>query len=248
VHVSPCTNCRLDKIPCVRRPPRKPSMTPRSRPRLTTKNIDHSTHSALGLTLATERPGSPRSQEFPPPNMNRLPFSYYVLLNGAPLGRLDENEIAILESRGCLHLPSRPVTESLIVHYFLYIHPSLPILDEPEFWRMYSRPEEYSGQFSLTLFQAMLFAAAPFVPEYVVRQCGFDSLLAAREALYCRAKVSGSPLHTSTTENTKTGTIAPPESVTGQRSCCERTDCTAVELLQLKHGFDEQFELAYNRH
>ncbi|KAL3485065.1 fungal-specific transcription factor domain-containing protein [Aspergillus germanicus] len=189
VHVSPCTNCRLDKIPCVRRPPRKPSMTPRSRPRLTTKNIDHSTHSALGLTLATERPGSPRSQEFPPANINRLPFSYYVLLNGAPLGRLDENEIAILESRGCLHLPSRPVTESLIVHYFLYIHPSLPILDEPEFWRMYSRPEEYSGQFSLTLFQAMLFAAAPFVPEYVVRQCGFDSLLAAREALYCRAKL-----------------------------------------------------------
>ncbi|KAL2802337.1 hypothetical protein BJX63DRAFT_118467 [Aspergillus granulosus] len=190
VHVSPCTNCRLDKIPCIRRPPRKPSSAiGRPRARLTTKNIDNSTHSALGLVLTAESNVNFSPEEFPPPNMNRLPFSYYAFLDGTPLGRLHENDIALLESRGCLHLPSRPVTDSLLVHYFLYIHPSLPMLDEKGFWRLYRQPDQCIGQFSLNLFQAMLFAAVPFAPEYVAKECGFDSLLAAREAFYSRAEL-----------------------------------------------------------
>ncbi|KAL2802814.1 hypothetical protein BJX63DRAFT_97977 [Aspergillus granulosus] len=191
VHVSPCTNCRLDRIPCIRRPPRKPSLATgrTSRARLTTKNIDNTTHSALGLVLKADSGMNLVPEEFPPPNMNRLPFSYYAFLDGTQLGRLHENDIAVLESRGCLHLPSRPVTESLLVHYFLYIHPSLPMLDEKDFWRLYREPHQCIGQFSLNLFQAILFAAVPFAPEYVANECGFDSLLAAREAFYSRAEL-----------------------------------------------------------
>jgi hypothetical protein len=36
----------------------------------------------------------------------------------------------------------------------------------------------------------MLFAAVPFVPEYVAKECGFESLLVVREAFYSRAEVS----------------------------------------------------------
>ena len=89
-------------------------------------------------------------------------FSYYSALEVKELSRLAPGDVRYLESKGCLHLPSRPYLDLFIRHYFLHVHPCMPVLDEGQFWDMYSNMcdnREGTDKISLLLFQAMLFAA-----------------------------------------------------------------------------------------
>ena len=69
-----------------------------------------------------------------------------------------------LESQGCYRIPSAPVLKTFMHHYFLYVHPMLPVLNEGDFWDLHF-PEiqttSKTRQPSILLLQAMLFAACP---------------------------------------------------------------------------------------
>jgi hypothetical protein len=68
-----------------------------------------------------------------------------------------------LRMQKSLYVPERPVLESFLRHYFLYVHPCMPVVDEARFWEIYHGDDESSSptqEFSLLLFQAMLFAAS----------------------------------------------------------------------------------------
>ncbi|KAL4866572.1 hypothetical protein BDV12DRAFT_199051 [Aspergillus spectabilis] len=194
----PCTNCRLDRIDCIKRAPRKPGSY-RGGARSRNKNYEDPVHFALGLIPSNETLSNSNAQKdsagpsvlnnISTANMNRLPFIFYTFLDASSIRRLQENEVAFLESQGCLHLPSRPVVETLLSHYFLYVHPCLPLVDEGGIWRMYREPDQHKGQLSLLLFQAMLFSAVPFIPEYVAKECGFASLVTARDDFYRKANL-----------------------------------------------------------
>lgn len=69
-------------------------------------------------------------------------------------------DIAYLEYQKCLHIPSGSFLEALISHYFLYVHPCLPIINEADFWKMFRHSEYSDPSFSLLVFQAMLFVAS----------------------------------------------------------------------------------------
>ncbi|KXH45059.1 fungal specific transcription factor domain-containing protein [Colletotrichum simmondsii] len=61
-----------------------------------------------------------------------------------------------LEQQGCLHIPTPTILDDFVRHYFLYVHPILPIIDEGAFWDIYSqRPKSQSwgDNVSLLLFQ-----------------------------------------------------------------------------------------------
>jgi hypothetical protein len=199
-HGVPCTNCRLDKFHCIKRLPKNADGR-KPRGKYQKRDCDGPAHLAYGLIpgggqvsdFSAVSPAGPSAlTSVPTVNMNRLPFVYYAFLDGSHIGGLPEKEALLLESQGCLHLPSRPVVETLLSHYFLFVHPTLPLVDEWTVWLMYRQPYLQKGKLPLLLFQAMLFAAIPFVPEYVAQECGFPSLVTARDDFYRKANVSES--------------------------------------------------------
>ncbi|GAQ12308.1 hypothetical protein ALT_9629 [Aspergillus lentulus] len=197
MHGVPCTNCRLDKVHCTKRPPRNATgRNPRGKSQR--QACDGPAHLAYGLSPSGEQvsetsavlPAGPSALTSAlMVNINRLPVAYYAFVDLSPIGHLPENEVLFLESQGCLHLPSRPVVETLLSHYFLYVHPTLPLVDESWMWLVYRQADQHKGELPLLLFHSMLFAAVPFVPEYVAKECGFPSLLTARDDFYRKANM-----------------------------------------------------------
>ncbi|KFY50176.1 hypothetical protein V496_09537 [Pseudogymnoascus sp. VKM F-4515 (FW-2607)] len=119
-------------------------------------------------------------------------FSYYRFLEVKELAKLSPSDVRYLESKGCLHVPSGTHLDQFIQHYFLHVHPCTPLLDEGQFWGMYSNTQDDSkgtNRISLLLFQAILFSAATFVPLSTIRACGFHNYYTAREVLYERARL-----------------------------------------------------------
>lgn len=90
-------------------------------------------------------------------------FSYYPFLKLGTLTKLHPDDVRYLEMKGCLHVPSRPNLDQFIRQYFLHVHPCMPILDEGDFWDMYSSVRDEKNKtfgIPLVVFQAMLFTAS----------------------------------------------------------------------------------------
>ncbi|KAI9367178.1 fungal-specific transcription factor domain-containing protein [Aspergillus egyptiacus] len=100
----------------------------------------------------------------------------------------DPVKVTFIRSQGQLRVPIQDVLDVFTKHYFLYVHPCLPVIDEAVFWRKYRCVDGSAGKISTLLFQAMLFAASSFVPLEAAKECGYSSLLSARDDLYRRAK------------------------------------------------------------
>ncbi|KAL5051562.1 hypothetical protein BDW71DRAFT_55898 [Aspergillus fruticulosus] len=96
--------------------------------------------------------------------------------------------LTFVKSQMALRVPIQEVLDILVKHYFLYVHPFLPVVDEAVFWTKYRSLDASAGKISTLLFQTMLFAASPFIPIEAAKVCGYDSLISARDDLYRRAK------------------------------------------------------------
>lgn len=70
-----------------------------------------------------------------------------------------------LNSQGCLRVPAKPILDEFVRHYFLYVHPLLPLLNEADFWRAYNPAQTETcsnsggSPVSLLLLQAIMFAS-----------------------------------------------------------------------------------------
>ncbi|KAL3454367.1 hypothetical protein BJX65DRAFT_727 [Aspergillus insuetus] len=185
----PCTNCRFNGKLCQvflgGRTSRKQLTLSRSRPE------------ALRVTQSrTEPPGRHASQSRSPSPCMRwaadgasLPLSYFKFLERPVLDELNPVERSVLETQECLHFPKKTELGIFFHHYFLYVHPLLPVLDEASFWTAYQRPLQGSPKLPVLLVRAMLFAASCFVPTEVLHQCGYESPIAARDDLYRKTKL-----------------------------------------------------------
>ena len=69
---------------------------------------------------------------------------------------MSQHDVYFLDTQGCFKVPNRQALDEFVREYFLHVHPSLPLIDESAFWKMYSG----NGSFSLFLFQAMLFGSS----------------------------------------------------------------------------------------
>lgn len=104
---------------------------------------------------------------------NEVLFSSYQFLEQEDFLTLQAEDIRYLKMKRCLYVPRRSLLDEFVRGYFQYIHPLLPVLDESEFWHLYSSPEESSGRvkrMSLFTFQAMLCAscAVSLVSQYIL--------------------------------------------------------------------------------
>ncbi|KAJ0418680.1 hypothetical protein BJY00DRAFT_324838 [Aspergillus carlsbadensis] len=176
----PCTNCRLDSHPCQAftggRDRRKQLSLCRVRVRAAESK------SQLPQDASTVPTGRSRAVQ--------VRYSSYACIQPLDLGGWGVDEaLPILERAGCLDLPDKADLEVLVRHYFLYVHPFSPAIDEAAFWRVYKNPRQGDRLIPLFLFRAMIFSASCFVPAEVANRGGYGSLLDARDDLYSRAKL-----------------------------------------------------------
>lgn len=120
-------------------------------------------------------------------------YSYFHFLAVSNLPNIPPQDVNFLETQGCLRVPTRTLLDEFFHQYFLHVHPLLPLINEGEFWVMYShgmaRGNAHSGRFSLLVFQAILFASCNFVSKSTIRALGFSNIRTARASLYRRAKL-----------------------------------------------------------
>ncbi|KAL4964936.1 Zn(II)2Cys6 transcription factor [Aspergillus stella-maris] len=114
-------------------------------------------------------------------------FATYHFLELRGLKTLDREDIAFLASKGCLSIPEKSVLDEFVRQYFLQVHPSSPVIDEAEFWRVYRNPGT-GKKISLFVFQAILFAGSPYISTETIRKCGWTDKRNARNTLYKRVK------------------------------------------------------------
>ncbi|PGH30491.1 hypothetical protein GX50_06746 [[Emmonsia] crescens] len=119
-------------------------------------------------------------------------FSFYRFIELRDLHTLPTEDVKFLEMKGCLHVPSGPILDEFVRQYFLHVHPCLPVLNEADFWSMYSNRSDGIKKpraISLFILQAMFFASCAFVPSSVIKAAGFVDSRTARNTLYRRAKL-----------------------------------------------------------
>ncbi|KAF4975212.1 hypothetical protein FZEAL_7969 [Fusarium zealandicum] len=104
-------------------------------------------------------------------------------------------DLSHLQAQGCLQLPSKTILDEFIRHYFLYVHPMLPLLNEADFWKSYEATLPDAGlecggsPVSLFLLQAMMFASCTFVTKESLQVLGFPDIHQAKESFYTKAKM-----------------------------------------------------------
>ncbi|KAK2933519.1 Zn2-C6 fungal-type DNA-binding domain [Fusarium oxysporum f. sp. vasinfectum] len=118
-------------------------------------------------------------------------FSHYQCIEAYDLDRIEPSAALLLEEYACFQVPARPILDEFIRHYFLHIHPVLPVMDEVEFLGMFrtknvTRPCE--AQVPLFLFHAILFVASSYVSSASLRKLGFDTAHEAQNEFYKRSR------------------------------------------------------------
>ncbi|KAH0536297.1 hypothetical protein FGG08_006812 [Glutinoglossum americanum] len=99
-------------------------------------------------------------------------------------------DLYYLQAKGAFDLPERSTQEELVFLYFSFVHPFLPLLDEPAFWNDYGKNIETNfSSFSLVVYQSMLFAASAFLSYDGLRKAGFKTVKEARQKFFMRARL-----------------------------------------------------------
>lgn len=121
------------------------------------QSTDHSTlvsqlH-AHGLSLDDRGPSPAQS-----PN---VPYTEYAFVESQQLMSLPSEDVALLTSKSCLSLPTSNAIDEFVHEYFKNIHPSVPVLDEAEFWRIYQNNQSTGPKISHFVLQSLLLASCP---------------------------------------------------------------------------------------
>ncbi|VUC30026.1 unnamed protein product [Clonostachys rosea] len=119
-------------------------------------------------------------------------YSYYPFISASNIANIPPQDVNFLELQGCLRVPIRPLLDEFLQQYFLHVHPMLPLVNEGDFWDLYSQNPKSTSPYdrlSLLLLQTILFASCNFVSKTTLKALGFPNIRAARAGLYRRAKL-----------------------------------------------------------
>ena len=103
-------------------------------------------------------------------------------------GHLGTDDLAFLRSQGCLDLPQPPLFRELMLHYFRFVHPNLPIVPQDVFWSKWNGDEFQLSKFSLLLVQSMVYAVSSYADISMISALGFSNKREARNSCYRKAK------------------------------------------------------------
>ncbi|KAL4877063.1 hypothetical protein BJY04DRAFT_222385 [Aspergillus karnatakaensis] len=188
----PCTRCRQDGRPeCVLRGklPRNFTGFVGAQSSTQDSNTVNQTNPHLERirALAFEADGREVASGSSTTIAGHISFASYSFLELRGLTTLDREDLAFLSAKGCLNVPEESIVDEFVRQYFLQCHPSSPVIDEAEFWRAYRNPAS-GKKISLFVFQAIMFAASPYISMETIRKCGWSDKRNARNVLYKRVK------------------------------------------------------------
>jgi hypothetical protein len=98
-------------------------------------------------------------------------------------------DIDYLYAKGALSIPLTEMRNQLVTAYFEYVHPYMPLIETCDTLRIIDDDSGASGQLSLLLFQAIMFAGTSFVDLKILRDAGYTSRKSARKAFFQKARV-----------------------------------------------------------
>jgi hypothetical protein len=70
---------------------------------------------------------------------------------GTNIHQIPQADFSFLELQGCLKVPVRPLLDEFIRQYFLHVHPTLPVVNEGDFWDIYDTADENSPKEKIPL-------------------------------------------------------------------------------------------------
>ncbi|KAF5988645.1 cutinase transcription factor 1 beta [Fusarium bulbicola] len=128
-------------------------------------------------------PSNAISRQSAGPNIrSHITYSYYPFLTIDMFG-LEPDDVHYLESRNCLSVPTPDALDHFIREYFRHVHPGLPLLDEAQFWAVYSGDKMPYGRPTISLFllQAMLFTSCSAIRPFFNGEVSWIYLQAQRK-------------------------------------------------------------------
>lgn len=101
-------------------------------------------------------------------NMGVVIYSHYRFLTAGNIHAIPHQDVSYLEAQGCLHVPTPPILDVFMSKYFAHVHVFLPLIDEGDFWDMYSQSSQSleKDTMSLIVLHAMLFASSNVSHSY----------------------------------------------------------------------------------
>lgn len=99
-----------------------------------------------------------------------------------------------LQNKGALSLPTTKLQKALLDAYIEFVHPARPVLDLKDLIPIFKPNHHSGGQFSLLLYQALLYASVGFVDPILLQDAGYSSRRVAREVLFFKFRVRTSQL------------------------------------------------------
>jgi hypothetical protein len=106
-----------------------------------------------------------------------------------PNPRMAPADIDYIFLKGALSLPDIPIRNALFQSYLKFVHPFMPLIDVRELTEIIEEGTGASGQISLLLFQAIMFAGTAFVDMEFLRSAGFTNRKVARKAFFQKTRV-----------------------------------------------------------
>jgi len=103
--------------------------------------------------------------------------------------RIGPDEIAFLEKKGALTVPSIGLRNELLRAYIEFVHPYMPLLELYDFVMIVESGSGVLGRISLILFQAVMFAGSAFVDMHHLHNAGYLSRKEARKDFFQKTRV-----------------------------------------------------------
>lgn len=116
-------------------------------------------------------------------------FSLPAYIKPLP-SRIGPDEIAYLQKKGALTIPTLELKTELLRAYVEFVHPYMPLLDLHEFLRIIDCQDGSQGKMSLILFQAVMFAGSAFADFKYLRKAGYSNRKEARKDFFQKTRVS----------------------------------------------------------
>lgn len=133
---------------------------------------------------------------------SRQPFFAHITPKSAPApianlplfikplpARIGPDEIAYLEKKGALTIPTPTLRNELLRAYVEFVHPYMPLLDLHEFVTILDRADGNLGKISLILFQAVMFAGSAFADMRYLCIAGYVTRKEARRDFFQKTRL-----------------------------------------------------------
>ncbi|KAF1816799.1 hypothetical protein P152DRAFT_453426 [Eremomyces bilateralis CBS 781.70] len=103
--------------------------------------------------------------------------------------RIGPDEVAYLEKKGALTVPTGTLRNELLKAYIDYVHPYMPLLDLYDFVMIVESGNGTLGRISLILFQAVMFAGCGFVDMNHLHAAGYLTRKEARRDFFQKTRL-----------------------------------------------------------